>query len=328
MAKMLGWNIGSDDVGCFVTVMEAKDIFEISEVSRVDTDPKEGYQRYLNSKRADDIAEYLNGGNIIPGSIILSAQDGCIINYDEDLQEIDIDTQNGKLFVIDGQHRLYGASRAEKPILLPVCIFKGLNLKQEVQYFLDINSNQKGVPKTLRIELLKFLSEPESKETILIKLFKELGEEIVSPLYGKVSATLSVPGKISHVPFQAGLEPLIEGKILKSFDYDKKKTLIINYLNAVSKVLTEMEGNDKRLVTSAFFQAIFKVFDDACSYALTYFKNYKTDSLYQVLVGFKKIDFESHSGSNQQTITKMASEIGSLLEIQVQMLDSPDDLLG
>jgi DGQHR domain-containing protein len=325
--ELLGWNIGIDDTQCYVTVMKSKDIFEISEVSRVDTNPKDGYQRLLSRKRADDIAQYLSDGNIIPGSIILSAQEGCHINYDPSSNKITIDTTEAGLFVIDGQHRLYGASLCQSDILLPVCIFVGLELKQEVQYFLDINSNQKGVPKTLRIELLKFLSEPESAEAILIKLFKDLGDEIDSPLYSKTSATTSAPGKISHVPFQNALGSLIDGKTLRKFDYEKKKILIKNYLSAVSETLIKMERNDKRLTSSAFFQAIFKVFEDVCSSSLTYYKNYQQSSFKYILEGIQKIDFDKHSGSNQQTINQMAIELQTLLDIHSITLDEPNDLL-
>lgn len=328
MTELLAWNIGTDDIDCYVTVMNAKEIFEISEVSRVDTNPKEGYQRYLNEKRASDIAQYLDNDNVIPGAIILSAQTGCEIDYNPRTNKLSIDRKNGKLFVIDGQHRLYGASKAEKNIALPVCIFKGLNLKQEVQYFLDINSNQIGVPKTLRIELLKFLSEPESKEAVLIKLFRELGEDISSPLYGKTAITSSVPGKISHVPFHASLESLIEGRVLKNFEYEKKKILIINFLNATSRVLKDIEGSDRRLITSAFFQAIFKVFEDCCSYSITYYRNYSEESLYKIISGLKSINFDNYSGSNQQTINKLAEEMSTLLEIQTRTFDAPNDILG
>jgi len=326
--ELTGWDIGANDTHCYVTVMNAKKIFDISTVSRVDDNPKDGYQRLLNEKRAKDIAAYLDDGNIIPGSIILSAQNGCSVTFDDNTKLINIDTKDGELFVIDGQHRLYGASMCEKDVLLPVCIFVELDLKQEVQYFLDINSNQKGVPKTLRIELLKFLSEPESKDAVLIQLFKDLGESIISPLYGKTSATTSVPGKISHVPFRNALEPLIEGKTIRGFDYERKKVLIINYLNAVETTLKLMDGGGRKLTSSAFFQAIFKIFEEVCSYSLTYFKNYKQESFEKVLYGIAKLDFEKHSGSNQQTIKQMSDEMLTLLDIHMNTLDAPSDLLG
>lgn len=321
------FNIGNADVGCYVSVMSAKEIYAMSTVVRIEDDPDRGYQRLLIEKRAKDIAEYLDSGNIIPGSIILSAQSGTNCNFNESTQKLSIDTTKSSLFVIDGQHRLYGANMSSRDIKLPVCIFTGLNLKQEVQYFLDINSYQKGVPRTLRIELLKFLSEPDSTDAVRVKLFQELGEEADSPLYNKTSAAVSVQGKISHVPFEKAINPILEGKHLKPFTYDQKKQLIKNYLTAVENVLVDIDGNAKKLTQSAFFEAAFKVFDDVCSFSLTFFKNYTAISLQTIFSGIKSIDFDRHSGSNQQAINNMAEEMKSLLESHCSRFDMPNDLL-
>ena len=37
------FSIGNADIGYYVTVMTAKEIFQFSKVSRVDEDPKQGY---------------------------------------------------------------------------------------------------------------------------------------------------------------------------------------------------------------------------------------------------------------------------------------------
>lgn len=315
----------NDDIGCYLTVINAKEICALSTILRADSD--NGYQRLLNDNRVKDITKYLNEGNIIPGSIILSAQSGSMINFDKASNKLKLDNaHNNKLFIIDGQHRVYGAANCDKDILLPVCIFNNLSLEQEVQYFLDINSNQKGVPKTLRIELLKFLSEPDSKDDIRIRLFKELGEDPNSPLYQKTSLITSASGKITHVPFQAALDPILDNNILKSMDYLKKKNLILNYLNAVNRVLNEL-GENKRLLNSAFFQAIFKIFDQVCSLSLIHYQNYREDSLYHILLGIKTIDFDKHGGSNQQTISNMSAELAELLNMNSAKLTTPDDLL-
>ena len=328
MNKVLAWNIGNGDVDCFVTVMNAKKLFDISEVSRADDNPKEGYQRLLSDKRAKSIAAYLDEGNIIPGAIILSTKEGCKLKYNEAEKMLDFEDIAGKLFVIDGQHRLFGASISKNDIELPVCIFSGLNLKQEVQYFLDINSNQVGVPKTLRIELLKFLSEPESKESILVRMFRELGDDVASPLYGRIAPTASIPGKLSHVPFHSSLEKLIDSGTLKKFDYEKKKILVMHYLNAASDILKEIEGKDKRLATSVFFQALFLIFEDVCSYSITYYRNYSQSSFYKVLSGANKINFELHSGTNSQNVKALADDLKNLIELNIRTLETPDDLLG
>lgn len=314
----------NEDIDCYLTVIKAKEIQSLATVLRATSE--DGYQRLLSQPRVKDITKYLDDGNIIPGSIILSAQKGSEIRFDKEEKRLHLKNSDKKLFIIDGQHRVYGAAACQNDISLPVCIFNNLTLQQEVQYFLDINSNQKGVPKTLRIELMKFLSEPDSKDAIRIQLFKDLSQEINSPLYLKTSSNTSVTGKITHVPFQAALDPILDNNILKSMDYEKKKTLISNYLNAVERVLDLMDQK-KKLLNAAFFQAIFKVFDQVCSLSLIHYQNYREDSLYNILLGIKTIDFEKHNGSNLQAITNMASELSELLNITSAKLNTPNDLL-
>lgn len=319
------FSIGNGNVDYYLTAMTAKEIFQFSKVSRVDEDPKLGYQRYLSEKRAASIAEYIDAGNILPGAIVLSAQKHANLKFIDN--KLTITLVPGSFFVIDGQHRLYGSELASEEIQLPVCILAGLDHAQEVQYFLDINSTQKGVPKTLRIELMKFLSEPDSIDAIRNRLFKDLNESPESPLYDRMSATSSGPGRLSLVPFQAAIDPLLNGDILGQFTYDDKKKLLINYLSAVEQVLEKVDGKSGRLVTSAFFQAIFKVFDKVCHLSIMHNKNYSTGSMTQILEGIANVDMDRHSGSNQQAINELASELGSLLEIHSQRLGTPIGLL-
>jgi DNA sulfur modification protein DndB len=326
--RFTAFNIGTDDVECYVTVISAKMMVKIATVSRIDADPENGYQRHLDQKRVKEISAYINDGNIIPGSIILSAKKGCEIKYSEEKKELSMTlVEDNLLFVIDGQHRLYGASQCTKDIKLPVCIFTGLDVKQEIQYFLDINSYQRGVTKTLRIELLKFLSEPESKDDIRNRLFKELNEDVASPLYNRMSPTISVQGKLTHVPFRDAIDPLLEGHVLRQFDYEGKKSLIINYLLAVEYTLKKIEGHSNRITNSSFFQAVFKVFNDVCSMSLTYFKNYKESSFIDILDQFTRLNFEKYSGSNNQVKSAMVEEMKSLLAAKANILGVPDDLL-
>lgn len=319
------FSIGNQTVNYYVTVMTAKEIFAFSKVSRVDEDPKVGYQRHLNEKRAEAIAEYLNAGNIIPGAIILSAQKSAELKYENGTLKIKL--VPGSFFVIDGQHRLYGSEMANEDIALPVCILDGLDHAAEVKYFIDINSTQKGVPKTLRIELMKFLSEPDSIDAIRNRLFKDLNESPDSPLFERMSATSSAPGRLSLVPFQVAIDPLINGDILGQFTYEDKKKLLINFLTAVDATLERMEGKSSRLTTSAFFQAIFKVFEKICHLAIMHGKNYSLASMSKVMEGISSVDLGRHSGSNQAAINDLASELSSMLELHSQKLGTPTDLL-
>lgn len=321
------FSIGNSSIGYYVTVMSADEIFAFSKVSRVDEDPQIGYQRHLAKKRAEAIAEYLDSGNVIPSSIILSAQENAKISYAEETNELTIHLVPGSFFVIDGQHRLYGSKLASGDTKLPVCILSGLDHTAEVKYFIDINSTQKGVPKTLQIELMKFLSEPDSIDAVRNRLFSDLNSDTESPLSGRMNAASSAPGRLSLVPFQQAIDPLLKGNILSQFNYENKKKLLINYLKAVEIALVKIEDDSDRLSTSAFFQAIFKVFEKACNLSMTHYKNYSANSMSQILDGITSIDISKFSGSNQAAINELASELSSLLELQNQKLGTPDNIL-
>ncbi len=319
------FSIGNDSVDYYVTVMTAKEIFEFSKVSRVDEDARLGYQRHLSEKRAEAIAEYINSGNIIPGAIILSAQKNADLQYSNGILTINLIP--GSFFVIDGQHRLYGSELANEEVSLPVCILDGLDHAAEVKYFIDINSTQKGVPKTLRIELMKFLSEPDSIDATRNRLFKDLNESPESPLFERMSSTSSAPGRLSLVPFQVAIDSLLNGDILGQFSYEDKKKLLINYLSAVEATLEKMEEKSSRLTTSAFFQAIFKIFEKVCHLSIMHNKNYSLSSMSKVLEGIVNVDMSKHTGSNQAAINELAQEFSMSLELHSQKLGTPSDLL-
>lgn len=315
--------VNYNDTLFYVAVIGSKKLFSISEVSRAEENPEEGYQRLLGKARARKIADYIREGNVIPGALILSAQEGGIRRYDSKSKKLHISTEPKSFLVIDGQHRLYGAYQYAKDIPIPVCIFDKLDKMQEVQYFLDVNGTQRGVPKTLQLELTKFTSEPETKEALLIRLFKELNEEPASPLSGKLSGTKSVTGKLSHVPFQSGIGAIWDSPPMNTFNYDQKKTVLINFLSAMEDVLIDENGNASKLANAAFFQALMTAFIDACNISMYKHKNYKKASFKSVLLSVSEINFEDYSGTNKKVINELAEAIkGKINKISTL----PDDL--
>lgn len=237
-------NLTRGDVGFYVTAMTPSEILKCARVSRVSEDLVQGFQRTLEVSRAKKIASYIADGHVLPGAIILSAQSNLTIAFDEYHSKINFPFIEGSFLVIDGQHRLYGSHIAEqngqRNLKLPVCILCNLNLTKEVEYFIDINSNQKGVPKTLRIELTKFIAEPDSIEQIRLRLFDDLNSEPDSPLYLRLSAVQRAPGYLSHVPFEIALNKVLASSPLKDFSYEHKKKLIKNYLAGAEKNLAEI----------------------------------------------------------------------------------------
>jgi DNA sulfur modification protein DndB len=243
----------------------------------------------------------------------LSAQPAASLEYKPDEKAISFVLNPKSFLVIDGQHRLFGASESKTDITFPVSIMTGLSLEEEVQYFNDINGEQKGVPRTLQLEIEKFLVSDESKEKIRINLFHALNERPESPLCNRMSATKSVQGKLTHVPFKSAIDPLLDQKPLHELDFDGKVKLLINFLKAVEGLLiTSLKSSDK-LSNAAFFQAIFGAFKMFALLTNERHHNYDEKSFRDVLTPLESINWELHSGTNRKAITAFTKHIVDLV---------------
>jgi len=300
-----------NDITFYMTVIPSKILFESSTVSRADEDKERGYQRLLGLKRAKDIAGYINAGNVIPGALILSAQKEANMQFDHKSKQLSYYLVPNAFIVIDGQHRLYGTHQSEQNIPLAVCIFENLALEEEAQYFYDINSTQRSVPKTLQLELTKFIAKPESKDKVRQRLFQELNEQPTSPLSGRMSPTKRIPGKLSHVSFKNAINPLLESALFKKMDFEDKTKMLINFLSAIEDVLIESEGDSKRLTMAVFFQALFGAFDDICGLVMMKFGNCQKESFLDIVAPIGEIDWERYKGTNNQVIKELIEEIKS-----------------
>lgn len=325
--ELMAFDLSRAGTGFYLTAVSVRDLFPLCRVERVENNPEEGFQRQLDVARAKRISKYLQG-RVVPGAIVLSAQEGFEPKYNVAANKLTVSDSAGSLLVIDGQHRLFGAHMAcaedsELDLVLPVCILSGLSLMDEVQYFIDVNSTARGVPKTLRIELTKFLVAPESVDDIRLRLFRELNSEVDSPLCGRLSAEQRGPGYLSHVPFEAALNKVLSSERLRDLEYDNKKALIKNYLSGVSVNLLEY-GIPQKISQSAFFQAIFRVFDKACDNALLYRGNYKSETFSYVFEAIQRINFDYHTGTNEEAISNLEKDLIDKLDLDKRSKISND----
>ena len=164
------------------------------------------YQRLIQKSRLQKIHEFVNGGGYFPNSLIVSIDSGKSgIQFDlaeKSFQVAESSSRIGKLtlpqrfhsiYVIDGQHRLYGYSGTEyaHKNTIPVVAFVDLDKSEQVKMFMDINENQKRVSKALRniltVDLLMGSKILEQQQRALMLYFgQKLGEDTSSPLYGRV----------------------------------------------------------------------------------------------------------------------------------------------
>ncbi|MFT3868433.1 MAG: DGQHR domain-containing protein [Nibricoccus sp.] len=301
------------NVAHYVTAIPAKQLYNVSFVSRADQDPKEGFQRTLSEARAKSIAEYLDAGSIIPGAVILSAKAEAQLCFDAKNKLLSYKDEPKAFFVIDGQHRLFGAERATKNVVLAVSILTSLDLHEEARYFNDINGEQKGVPRTLQLEIQKFTEPKDSPDQLRIKIFHALNTRPDSPLANRLSPTKSVQGKLTHVPFKNAVQPLFDDALFQGLTDDQKIQLLINFLSALEDILVESIGDSKKLSNAAFFEAVFKALPGVLQHTVRQHHNYKKESLKDILSPIGKIDWNVYSGTNKKEIQKLSNHIGQLV---------------
>lgn len=162
------------------------------------------YQRLIKKKRLSEVQKFINAGGYFPNSIIISIDtNGRKLRFDPSGEKVEncvsrlgilhLPKKYRSAYIIDGQHRLYGYSDSAyaKSNSIPVVAFENLDRQEQIKLFMDINENQKAVPKTLRVTLnADMLWESndynERRQALRSKLAQMLAEEETSPLLGRI----------------------------------------------------------------------------------------------------------------------------------------------
>ena len=230
-------------------------------VTSRDEDPKAGFQRVLDKKRAQQIADYIDVGlGTIPTSIILSAQKAAelvVIGKGKTLQFRD----HPKAFlVLDGQHRVYGFSLAKTSLRVPVVIYNNLSPRDESRLFIDINTKQRPVPNELLLDIKKLAEYESSDESLMGEVFDRFHSSPDSALIGLMSPHERTGSKISRVTFNAGLKPLLE--IFTSSDVDEIFEALNVYFTAFIEGTKQLKAPNV-ITKSTVFRAAMLLFKDA-----------------------------------------------------------------
>lgn len=180
-------------------------------VSSRKEDPIAGFQRSLDEKRAQEIASYIdNGVGTIPNSIVLSAQPNAelkIVGKGKTLEFTDVP---GAFLILDGQHRVYGFTKALTSLRVPVVVYNGLSRKDETRLFIDINTKQRPVPPQLLLDIKRLADIEDASEAILRDVFDYFDGSLDSALSGYLSPAEAAKNRITRVTFNSALKPHLE----------------------------------------------------------------------------------------------------------------------
>lgn len=279
------------------------DLFPYCFVSRRDDDPLAGFQRALSEPRAQDIANYLaSGRGSIPSNIVLSAQETADLAYNSQTKSISFRRRPNVFLVLDGQHRLWGYHKCRVSHRVPVAIYESLTRAQEAKLFIDINTNQRGVPAALLLDIKQVAQIESQRESIMREFFDRLQNDGDSALAGRLSPSRSVTGRISRVSFNRAVGNALQSGVLLDLEGEQRYRLIKNYINAF-----DAELKDKQLLSrSAYFEAMFEVFDEVVRNTIALQRNAKQESMQKVIRPLAKLDIESARGGGRGKLTKGA----------------------
>jgi DGQHR domain-containing protein len=294
------------------------DLFPLCFVARRDEEPQHGFQRALSADRADDISRYLSAGNgSIPTNVVLSAQTEADFRYDARLKTISFSRVEKAFLVLDGQHRLWGYEKCPVRHRVPVAIYDGLTRTEEAKLFIDINTNQRGVPAALLLDIKQLANMESTKESLLRSVFDRLQTDSSSAAHGKLSPSRSAPGRISRVTFNRAVGAALNSEVVRSLKEDDIYKLIRNYINAFEAELPEKQT----LLKANYFEAMFEMFDEVVRATMSSHSNLKQQSLQQTINPITKLDFSGRGKLTKKAFVElMQAAFRSSVAVSAEML--------
>lgn len=302
-------NICQGNYNFYMTVISSEKLKDFCFITRRSEDKEEGFQRLLNKARVNLITKYYEKGGTIPSPLILSAKGDAEFSYDADNGIISFLDKEKIFLVIDGQHRFFGINGLSQEVEVPVIIFNDLDLSEEVNLFIDINTNQKGVPSALLLDI-KSLAQ---KETTTEQKQRELFDAVNSsePLEGKLLSDASRTGFISRTAFNEATKDIFETSVISESDNNIIFKTVINYLQAFDKMYKESSSNAE-INKTIFFKVAFNLFSEIIEQSLNEYGNVKKASIYEIISNLAAVDYDSYSGTNKQTendLTKVMKDV-------------------
>jgi DGQHR domain-containing protein len=226
--------------------MKVKDVLAISYVAVRGRDNEEGaVQRVLSSYRVKQIREYILQGKNFFNTFILNWNElKHEIKFADGQIEIPIVPVSAQ--VIDGQHRLGGLQSAmeidpnigNRTVLVSFTI--GLTTKEAAEIFLNINTEQKPVPKSLIYDLFGVVeSDKEHAVNRAKDIATELNENEESPYYKliKFPGSPNGYGIVDLSSFVSTLKNYLKPNGLffnyNITDLNRQKIIFLNYFTAI-----------------------------------------------------------------------------------------------
>lgn len=240
------------EVTAYTFPMTVRELVYIYYVAVRGRDEEEGaVQRPLSARRIESIKDYILEGNTFFNSFILNWTEKSK-HVKASAGRINFELVPDAAQAIDGQHRLAGLEEAmeedekvgDRSVIVTLC--NGLTTKQAATIFLNINTEQRPVPKSLLFDLFgETGNDPNHAINRARDIAQALNDDPKSPLYNilKFPGAPRGAGKIELSTFVTALKKGLENdgefpkRKLKNLDH---QTLVVsNFFEAIKKAYVE-----------------------------------------------------------------------------------------
>lgn len=201
--------IGGQQIYSFF--LSAAKLLNLVYVFRLQPGNEEAYQRFINKRRIfgtkeePGITDFINSGGFFKTNVVCSIESqvkfetkspGGLLLQTSNIEFgiLDIPKYYGSVWVIDGQHRIYGFANAKpeyRNMEMGVVAYQDIEKRQQARDFIDINQKQKPVDPNTLWDLLS-QTDPFSLQGAITKVIKELSKR------GIFKGKILIPGKAYH----------------------------------------------------------------------------------------------------------------------------------
>ena len=310
--------LNQGDAKLYLFKMKASVLWSIISINRRDADKDEGYKRVLPNSRVKALSGYIEAGNPIPNAIVVSFDKATYTKKDRTLK---IPAGKDVGWVIDGQHRLAGAHEAAQEsgtdYELSVVAFANLSGDDQVEQFITINREAKGVPSSLVLDLLNKIPKKKPSDVAnerAVDIARDMRQDKKSPLYNRIVIDAPSRGQISLTNFVRKVTPLVHQDTgrLKSWTLEEQKTIFNNYFDAVRTVFHDewSQANSVFLRTIGFgaLMNIFQRIFDETSGRYSSFQTSDVIRTFKLIEGFDFDRWSSH-GSGTKAENEAAKDM-------------------
>lgn len=286
------------DIAFYVFKLKASKLWPMVSINRRSETEDRGYQRVLSNARVKSVADHIRNGQPLPNSVLVALDSG---KYDSTKMQLTIPKGEDVGWVIDGQHRIAGAHEAAEKTDIELCVFAFIGVDEEfqIEQFVTINREQKGVPTSLVYDLLSHL--PSRKKPLDVaneraaEIANELRHDKESALFGRIVVTQS-PGKgqISITNFVRKVAPLVhpERGTLRVYTLPEMAQIISNYFGALKATYPDQWGKaDNIFFLTVGFGAMMNMFEEIFQIALSTESGFSISDIKKTIKGISNFDF-------------------------------------